>query len=261
VTDPYFVTRDGSWFSPTDLCRGPWDVDACHAGPPTGLMVRALEHLVPNGLLSRLTVELTRPVPMSGFMVQAEVRRPGRSVMTTEAEIFDEDHVYARATGLHLRRLAEPLPCRTADVDVPDFARAVPGPFPIRSTRHDLPAFNTSVEVRYDPAGSQGVGGPTTIWMKVPPLLADEEPTGLQRLCPLADSGNGISYNDYLDRVLFLNADLTVAIHRQPVGEWFCSRVASHWESTGVGLADAELFDLDGHVGRALQTLLLQPAS
>lgn len=259
MSDAYFTTEDGSWFLPTDHARGPWDADACHAGPPTGLMVRELERLVPNGRLSRVMVELMKPVPMSGFRVQAEVRRPGRSAIATEAEIFDDDRVYARAFGLHLRRI-ETMDLPTAPVDVPRFEDSVPGPFPIAVTAHGLPGFTTSMEVRYDPGESQGEGGPTTIWMRTVPLLADEEPTGFQRLCPLADSGNGISYNAYLDRVTFINPDLVVAVHREPVGEWLCSRVRSHWQPDGIGMSDAELFDVDGPVGRAVQTILIEPS-
>ena len=41
------------------------------------------------------------------------------------------------------------------------------------------------------------------------------------------------------------------------------SRSGSTWQPTGIGLADALLFDDEGPVGRALQTLLLRrpPAS
>ena len=100
------------------------------------------------------------------------------------------------------------------------------------------------------------------MWMRTAvPILVDEEPSPFQKICPLADSGNGISYNDYLDRIHFLNTDLTVSVHREPVGDWFCSRAISHWQADGTGVADAELFDRAGPVGRALQHVLLMPAS
>lgn len=98
------------------------------------------------------------------------------------------------------------------------------------------------------------------MWMRSLPILEDEEPSGFQRICPLADSGNGISYNQYLDKTLFVNTDLTMSLHREPEGEWLCSRSMSHWQPDGTGVADAELFDTNGPVGRALQTLLLEPA-
>lgn len=258
MPESYFTTDDGNWFQPTDHARGPWDPLSCHAGPPTGIMVRELERLVPNGRLARVMVELMRPVPMAGFRVQAEVRRPGRSAVATEAEIFDEERVYARAFGLHLRMLPE-MEMPTADVAIPDFEASVPGPFPIKDTTHGLPCFPGSLDVRYDPSESQGEGGPTTVWMRTVPLLPDEEPSGFQRICPLGDSGNGISYNAYLDQMTFVNPDLVIAVHREPRGEWLCSRVRSHWEPDGLGLSDAELFDRSGHVGRAVQTILIDP--
>jgi hypothetical protein len=223
-------------------------------------MVREVERLVPNGRLVRVMVEVLRPIPMTGFRVQAEVRRPGRKAIASEAEIFDDDRVYARLFGLHLRTI-ERFAAPSVAGERPVFEDAVPGPFPIRETRHDLPAFQGSVEVRYDPAQSQGEGGPTTVWMRSVPLLADEEPSGFQRMCPLADSGNGISYNKYLDEVLFVNPDLVLALSREPHGEWLCSRVRSVWEQDGIGLADAELFDREGVVGRAIQTLLVDPVT
>lgn len=257
-TEAFFTTDDDRWFRPTDHCRGPWDVDACHAGPPSGLMVRAMEALLPGQPLVRITVELMRPVPMAGFAVQAEIRRPGRQVGLTEAEILDEDHVIARAFGLHLREMDMAVP--TTPVPRPSFDDAIPGPFPIREMAHDLPAINTAMECRYDPRYSQGEGGETLVWMRPRvPLLAHEEPSPFQRICTLADSGNGISWNAYLDEVVFLNADLTVWLHRPPVGEWHASHVRSHWQSTGTGTAEATLFDIEGPVGGAVQNLLLFP--
>jgi len=258
----YFETPDGKWFEPTGYARGPWDVDACHAGPPTALIARAMERLVPAKRLARISVELIRPIPMSGFWVQAEVRRPGRSATFSGAEIFDEDRVFARAYGMHLR-LLDDLDCSTASHDTPDFTAATPGPFPISELRmtHTERAFPSSIEVRYDPSASHGNGGPTIVWMRtIVPILADEEPSGFQRICPLADSGNGLSYNDYLDKILFVNTDLTVSLIRDPSGDWLGSRAVSHWQRDGTGLADAELFDRSGPLGRAAQSLLLMPA-
>ncbi len=219
-------------------------------------MVRALEAVVPTQRLARLAIELIRPIPMTGFHVQATIRRPGRSVTLTQAEIFDDDRVYAQCHAMHLR--TEAMDVSTAPFAVPDFETAVPGPFPIRETIHGETGFQDSLEVRYDPSWSIGLGGPTAMWARLRvPILADEEPTGLQRICPLADSGNGISFNDPLDKVLFINTDLLLSVVREPQGEWLCSKVSSQWSGDGTGVADAELFDRAGPVGRATQNLLL----
>ncbi len=259
MTNAYFTTGDGRWFTPTALTRGPWDVDACHAGPPTSLMVRSLERLEPEMRLARLWVDVERPIPMSGFRVDAEIERRGRTALRAVARLRDDEQTFATARSLHLRRL-DGFDVPTAPVEVPDFERAVPGRFPISTTTHGQTAFPDSIEVRYDPDGGDGGGGPTTMWMRTVPILAGEDASGIQRLCPLADCGNGISYNDYLDRVLFINPDLSVSVFREPEGDWFCSRATSHWSGDGTGFTEATLFDRNGLVGQATQSLLLFPA-
>ena len=112
--------------------------------------------------------------------------------------------------------------------------------------------------MRY-PAGEDPGVGATTVWMRTIRLLPNEEPTPFQRICPLADCGNAFSRHADPAQVQFINTDLTIALHRDPVGEWLGSRVSSHWQPSGVGLADALLFDDEGVVGRALQTLLIRP--
>ena len=220
-----------------------------------------MERLGLEHRMAQISVEFLRPIPMAGFRVQAEIDRPGRSVTRTRAEILDDDRVYVRARGVHMRTLDD-FSSDTASVESPQFDLSVPGPFPIRDMLHDERAFNSSIEARYDPSASIGTGGPTVMWLRsIVPILAGEEPSGFQRICPLADSGNGISYNNYLDEVLFVNPDLVVAIHREPQGEWLCAKAVSHWQPDGTGLADSELFDRSGSVGRALQTVLLDPVT
>ena len=257
MPSPYFTTTDGSWFTPSDHVRGPWDVDACHAGPPAALMVRAVEALVPNQQLARLTIELIRPIPMAPFRVQAEVRKPGRTVTHTEAEIYDDDRIYARAFGLHIRT-TDGLEVDSAVIDVPKFPESVPGPFAISDALHSEEWFGSSVECRYDRQSPVAEGGPTTMWLRtMHPILANEDPSPFQRIAPLADCGNGISPNGRLGHTTFVNADLTMSLHREPVGEWFASRSVSHWQNSGIGMADSELFDTAGAVGRATQSLVL----
>lgn len=260
MTEAFFTTRDGAWFTPTPHCRGPWDAEACHAGPPTGLMARALEALAPESRLVRLNVELTRPIPFSGFAVEAEIVRAGRTVTTTRATLRDGDgHVRASASGLHLAE-APPRALPTVRAPHPAGSRsdAVPGPFPFTGTLHGLEAFNGSgVEVAYPP-GESPEPGPTILWMRTVPLLADEPASGFQRICPLADCGNAVGRNADPGEFTFVNPDLSITLHREPEGEWFGMRAENHWQPDGIGMSDGLLFDERGPVGRALQTLIVR---
>lgn len=265
MSDTFFTIETasdgGEWFAPTDMARGPWDPDAGHAGPPTGLLARSLERLLPDHRLARISVDLARPVPMVGFRISAEVVRAGKATANTRAAIVDRDGVErVSATGLHLAVSPAPLFASTLGVQdgLPRLADARPGAFPFAEFVHGQPGFRDGVTVRY-PSGEDNGIGPTTVWMHTIPLLPGEEMTPFQRICPLADCGNAFSRHADPDQVRFVNTDLVVALHRDPVGDWLGSQVTSHWQPTGVGLADALLFDDEGAVGRALQTLLLRP--
>jgi hypothetical protein len=259
MSEAYFTTADGAWFSPTDLCRGPWDPSACHAGPPTGLLARASERMVPGQRLTRIAVELTRPVPHAGFRVEGEIVRAGRTVSVTTLRLVDGDErTVVTARGLHIVAGVTGDPPSPAP-GTPRLEAAAPGVFGINRHESDRPMFSDSLEVRY-PAGEDRAPGPTTLWMRTVPLLAVEPPTPFQAICPLADCGNAISRNAEPEDWSFVNADLTIALHRAPVGEWFGSQAISHWHGDGVGLADALLFDDEGPVGRALQMLVLRPS-
>src|SRR5690606_3093876 len=141
MADSFFTTEDGVWFQPTGPCRGPWDPDACHAGPPTGLMARASERLVPDQQLVRLNVDLTRPIPHAGFTIAARVTRAGRTVSTTEMEVLDgSGKRVAVGRGMHVAPTnLGTLP--TVPYPAPDLAEARPDRFPIVKIDHGLEAF------------------------------------------------------------------------------------------------------------------------
>lgn len=79
--------------------------------------------------------------------------------------------------------------------------------------------------------------GPATAWsrMRHPLVAEEEEVTPLTRVLVVADSGNGLSSE--LDLTWhFINPELTVHLHREPLGDWVC----------GAGLATTVLHDVDG---------------
>ena len=265
MSDSFFTTEDGLWFQPTTHTRGPWDEHACHAGPPTGLLARAVEQLLPDQRLSRLTINLLRPVPYAGFSIDARVVRLGRTVSLTEASVVNSDgKAIVTAAGMHLSE-APPGSFSAFESGLPTFAQSIgtpdqatPGRFPLADTLHTKPAFNgDGVEVRYVD-GHDSQPGPTEAWMRTVPLLPDEISSPFQRICPLADCGNAFGRNAEPQHLTYMNTDLTLMLHRDPEGEWLGTRSVCYWQPTGIGLADALLFDANGAVGRAMQTLILR---
>jgi hypothetical protein len=107
--------------------------------------------------------------------------------------------------------------------------------------------------------GTFGDPGPATLWVRQRvPLVAGEEPSGLQRLLAVADSGNGASNKLDVRQWLFINVELTVHLWRVPTGEWIGLDADTTIGPAGVGLATSTLHDVDGPVGRGAQALLVR---
>ena len=245
-------------FVGTAAARGPWSVDHCHAGPVLALVARAIEKAQPaDRVLTRLAVDLTAPVPLRGIRVQVAPVWTGRSVNTMQAEVADLDgRVCAAARSLSMTdRDIGPVP--TAPASKLCFAEATRDSFPGMAGRGGPPKFMDFVEVAYPPGETQALG-PKTIWMKALPVVVGEAPSSFQRICPLADSGNGISRNANMTEVGFINPDITIVRHRSSASPWLASATRSDWNSNGIGLATSVISDEEGPVATALQTLLLR---
>jgi hypothetical protein len=72
-----------------------------------------------------------------------------------------------------------------------------------------------------------------------------------------ADFGNGLSGILDFNTHLYINPDLTVYLHRYPVGEWVGLDSATWVHPHGVGMAESLLWDQDGPIGRSLQSLVV----
>ena len=240
--------------------RGPWSAEACHAGPVTAVIARALEPIAPAQQLVRLSISFVRPVPVAGFRITTEVVRAGRAATTATARLTEPGgKLCAKVQSLHLATY-DPVEFPTAPSSGPEFSESTAADWPLMVAPHGLPFFSSGIEIRLPPGEDTGPG-PTTMWMRTIRIVEGEEPTPLQRLCPLGDCGNGISRNTDIVENSCVNPDLTLVIFRQPESEWLASEARSFWEPNGIGMSHAMLYDTKGVVGTALQTLIIRPVS
>ena len=108
-------------------------------------------------------------------------------------------------------------------------------------------------------AEGQFFNGPCAAWFRMNhPLVKGEEPSPYQRAAVAADSGNGVSAALDFKKYLFVNCDLTVNLIRRPAGEWICLQSRSLFGGNGCGLADSALYDEEGVIGRATQSLAVR---
>lgn len=249
----YSASEDGLLI-PSELTRGPWDPGSQHAGPPAALLGRAIERCEPRPDLQvgRVTFEILRPVPLAPLEASAHVVRPGRSVELLEASLSGPEGEVMRARAWRVQ---------PGEIELPEAMDGVP-PGPREGSEE--PFFATGHEVGYHSAtdfrfvrGAWLEPGPATVWMRSRvPLVEGEEPTPLQRLLVVADSGNGVSAAFDPRHHLFINTDLSVHLLRPPSGEWVCLEATTY--VAGLGLADTVLWDERGRLGRSAQTLLVR---
>ena len=252
-----FQPADDNLYLPTEAALGPWTDRALHGGPSAMLLAREIERSQPDEgmFVTRLTVELLRPVPRRPLAPRHRLVRPGRKVQLVEASLWDRDNEVARATALLIRRSSADLPERTdpRPHEGPDTVGLWTAPY------RSGPAYHlTGVEIR----APEAEGAPGWAWIRLKlPLLPGEEPSGLVRVCAAADFPNGISYVVDPDRFSYINPDVTVYIHRLPRGEWVMVDARTWLQPHGPGVAEGALYDENGWIGRSLQALLIESRS
>ena len=261
MADVLFETLGAGRYQATELARGPWDADSCHAGAPSALLAGLLDAapaLAPMRI-ARLTYEILRPVPLTPVEVRTEVVREGKRIALLEAVVTGPD-----GTELVRCRAAR---IRTADVPVPDGAdhdldAPEPGPAALERLRDPFAGFGTgfwdAVDVRPMSGNALGEPGPGSAWFRLTvPIAEDVATTPTARVAAAGDYGNGIAPPLDIREHLFVNPDLTIHLHREPVGEWVALDSRSVVHGHGSGLTTSTLFDGRGRIGTALQSLFV----
>jgi acyl-Coa thioesterase superfamily protein/acyl-CoA thioesterase superfamily protein len=255
---PPFFAVDGDRFVPSLSARGPWSARHQHGGPPAALLARAFAGQAGAGAqIARLTFDFLRPVPLAPLTVTTRVVRAGAKVQRLAGSVLAEDGAAViEATCLVMRVAPD-------SIAVPSHPPEAPAP-PAASQPFELP-FMTGTEgyhraMEWRIANGTWGRGPTAVWLRPRvALIAGERPAPLECLVAAADSASGVAVVVDPATATFVNGDLTIALHRAPVGEWTCLDAATTGEGHGIGLTQARLWDTSGLVGRSLQSLLLEP--
>jgi len=264
VTDPSFYTRElgahgEERFFASESTRGPWSNDHQHAGPPAGLLARAIERAGPDAqamLVTRMTLELLKPIPIAAPLeVETELLSAGRRVDRIAAVLRSGDEQLIVAIGLRMRVRELDLPIVSHDdlagIRPLEQSRAWEFPF----FQHER-GYHSAMEVRIA-AGEYGRGN-MAAWIRPRiPLLVEEPTSPLQRVMICADAGHGVGSALDTREFGFINPDLSVHLHRLPSDEWICMDARTFTEPLGIGLCRTRLLDRRGEFGVAMQTQLL----
>lgn len=252
----FFRQLDEDVFEGTHWTRGPWSPEHQHGGPPSALVGGRLEEMAGDEFrVSRIAVEITRPVPIGKLRLERSIRRDGRTVKALVGQLFDEDSkLVLSAEVLALARAELDLEASQPPMDEGCPEDSHPVQFPFFDAQ---PGYAAATELRFA-RGAFGQGD-VMAWIRMRgSLLQGAEPSGLERLLVAADSANGVSVRIDPFAYTFINPDLTVTLHHPPEGEWIGLAARTDFDEGGAGLADARLYDSSGPVGRGVQTLLIR---
>jgi hypothetical protein len=256
-----FYLRDVDIFHPTQATSGPWSPDAQHAGPPSALLLRAIEAAsgIEDAQTARISVDILRPIPVAPLLVETRVLRGGKRVEQIEATlaVVADSSVVMRARAWRLLRRPFDLP---EGLGVPE----PPPPGPAGLPEHPRPSFWKGDVTYWDALewrivrGEFEVSEPACHWTRLRiPLVAGEPTTPLQHLLVMGDAASGISSVFPMREVNFANVDFSVALERPPAGEWLAMDAVTRPGPVGAGVCSAVMFDADGRVGESSQTLVI----
>jgi hypothetical protein len=205
--------------------------------------------------IARVTIDLMRPVPLKTLTLETEVLRQGRKIQLSAIRLRADGVLAVAATVLKVRLQAETLPPDVSGppVELPSAAQSAEDPAQFSNS-----PFVRGMSLRAA-RGKFGVKGPGAIWYRIErPLVEGETVSQAVRAVVAADFCNGTSAALDFHDWTFLNADLTLNMAREPVGEWILLEAESWIGPDGAGLSMARLADERGHFGRCVQSLVIE---
>jgi hypothetical protein len=254
--DPIFRV-DGNRVVTSPDAAGPWDPRMQHGSAPAALVVWAAE-AIPTSVpmqIARVTIDLMRPVPVAPLTIATEVLREGRKIQLCGIKLLAGGVVVVSATVLKIKTQAEVLPPEVGDLPL-----ELPGPDQsmVEPADHTGSPFTKCISMRAA-RGRFGMVGSASIWFRVnAPLIAGSPVSQAMRAVVAADFSNGTSSALDFSEWTFINADLSVNLARQPVGEWILLDGECWIGPDGAGLAMSRLADQRGYFGRAIQSLVIE---
>ena len=266
--DGALFTCDGEHYIPTDRARGPWSRDALHGSPVAALIahgveqrLRATRREVQGAIgelrIARQTIDLFRPVPFGRLDVDVEPIREGRRIAVLQTRVSCEGVLLSQATTLCLRGDSS---LGSVGANHSDEAPAPPEQAALGKVDragNRWVSYPGTLEMRHvvAPGGSE----PPLVWIRADvPVLADAPLTPAVQAASIADFVSPFA-NMQPGRSGYVNADITLHLHRPPIGDWHYLRIVSRGAADGVATAQAVLGDRNGAYGACSASSLINP--
>lgn len=233
------------------IARGPWDAESLHARVLAGLLSHELELLWTAGGFhcARLTIDLYRLPSLAPAKITSRAIRDGNRIRVIELEYLSGGVSCARANAVLLKRTVNPPGERWSP---PDWQVPAPDSLPVGGFGEDAPEnWRPMWETRHI-TGWPAEIGQQRAWLRETRLLVEGVAlTPFVRAASAADWTNPFA-NWGSEGLQFINADITLYLHRYPAGEWIGFEVTSHHSADGIAIGDCTMHDVDGPIGHSL---------
>jgi len=257
----YFEQIAPDRYRPTRHAGGAWNSDEIHFSPLGGLIVHAIDlHREAAGgasgmELGRISFDILGFLAADDCVIQVKTIRPGRTIELIEATvtIAGRPAVLARAWFIATNDTTAVAGGDTIPLESPESA----SPWEMGDTWPG--GYIASLESRtVEPPRP----GRTSAWLRTETALVAGEPSSPHAsFIALVDTANGIAVRQSPTNWMFPNLDLTIHLHRQPIGDWVGLNTSVTFGPAGHGLTSSVLHDESGPIGRAEQILTVRPMS
>jgi hypothetical protein len=247
--------RDGDAFVGTLCTKGGWHANGQSGGAVLALLGHVLEDvptLAPMSL-SRLTVDIVRPVPVGQPLhIATRIVREGKKIQVVEFAVVAASVELVLARALRLRDLDvsgfDDMPVSTSVVDP---ASTLPRPEELDGAEQhrNLPPFlRLGAELRRT---REPVAGGHGVWTRLRvPVVAGEPIRSTSRTTLPMDCVNLIGMGGTLGRATAINADVSAHVSRPAVGEWVALTGNTYFAAkVGHGMSVATMSDAGGVFG------------
>ncbi len=114
-------------------------------------------------------------------------------------------------------------------------------------------------ETRAIAGSSFGGSGQKRMWIRETiALVAGEAVTPFVRVASAADIASPLSMSSDIG-LQYVNADISLYLHRLPVGEWIGWEVWDHGSAAGVGQGECRIYDEQGPIGKSMVCAVANP--
>ncbi|WP_068271164.1 thioesterase family protein [Aldersonia kunmingensis] len=250
-----YFEQVGDDLVPTKYAVSSWSPDMLSGPVIAGVLAWALENAYGGDefLPSRLTVDMFRPARTKPTQIATTLVRDGNRIRLGDAELIQDGETVARASVVFLRRSSPP-----------------PGEFWTRADPPQAPPAELTEPIADKPFravwGSEASGwtrhradhqgaSQKRVWLRHLDLVAGEKATPFVNTALVGELTSMVT-NWGSEGMGYINADLTLALTRLPVGSEIGVEANNHLTADGISVGTSTLFDELGAFGSGTVTAL-----